>query len=172
MGFGEAIRTCFRKYAVFRGRARRSEYWYFYLFTILAGLVASLLDAIIEGATGTAEAFRSSGPLSAILNLALLLPSLAVTVRRLHDTNRSGWLLLGFFGYVIVALIAFVATMGASPTLGGASRPPVIIAAVVLGLGGFGYAIFLFVCMVLNGTAGENDYGSDPKGPDIEAVFS
>jgi uncharacterized membrane protein YhaH (DUF805 family) len=174
MGFGEAIRTCFRKYVTFSGRARRSEYWYFYLFTVLVDIVAVILDAIVEGATGNAarETFRSSGPFETIVNLALLLPSLAVTVRRLHDTNRSGWLLLGFAGYVIVAIIAFLAMMGASLVADGRSSPGAIAVAVVLMLGGFAYGIFLFVCMLLNGNQGENSYGPDPKGPDIEGVFS
>jgi uncharacterized membrane protein YhaH (DUF805 family) len=162
MGFGEAIRVCFGKYVDFSGRARRSEYWYFYLFCFLAGLVASVLDRIIVGSTGVS----SLRPISAMLNLAFLLPSLAVTVRRLHDTNRSGWLLLGAFGYIIVAAIVYFAILA---TLRGASGA--LMLAVVLGLGALAYGIFLLVCMVQNGTAGQNAYGPDPKGPDV-AVFS
>ena len=176
MGFGEAIRTCFRKYVVFQGRARRSEYWYFYLFSILAGFAAGILDAIVEGVSGTSGSlgFRNSGPFAAVLNLALFLPSIAVTVRRLHDTNRSGWLLLGFVGYVIVAIIVFIAVLSATKGGAGAApgaNGPSIVAAVVLALGGLGYAIFLFICMVQNGTVGQNGYGPDPKAPDVE-VFS
>lgn len=162
MGFGEAIRVCFSKYVDFTGRARRSEYWYFYLFCFLAGLVASVLDRLFAGGT-IASNFR---PISTILNLAFLLPSLAVTVRRLHDTNRSGWLLLGAFGYLVVALIVYFAMLA---TLRGASGA--LTLAVVLGLGALAYGIFLLVCMVQNGTAGQNAYGPDPKGPDV-AVFS
>ena len=105
MGFGEAIRTCLRKYAVFHGRARRSEYWYYYLFSILAGMVAAILDQFVPG-TG----FRNNGPFSAVLNLALLLLSLAVTVRRLHDVDMSGrFVLIQFIpliGWIIILVFA------------------------------------------------------------------
>src|SRR5690348_1861656 len=92
MGFGEAIATCFRKFVTFSGRARRSEYWYFYLFCALGGFGAGILDGFIGGAAQTAS---RTGPVAAVFQLAVLLPSLSVQVRRLHDTNRSGWLLLG-----------------------------------------------------------------------------
>lgn len=82
-----AVRTCFSKYVDFSGRARRSEYWYFFLFSLLANLVVSLLDNIL----GTDYDTGSGGLLSTVLSLALFLPSLAVGARRLHDTGRSGW---------------------------------------------------------------------------------
>jgi uncharacterized membrane protein YhaH (DUF805 family) len=98
MGFGEAIRTCFSKYVTFSGRARRPEYWYWVLFGVLVGIAAGILDfAVFSGSKGV------FGPLS---SLALLLPGIAVTVRRLHDIDRSGWwmliLLLPFIGAVVV----------------------------------------------------------------------
>jgi uncharacterized membrane protein YhaH (DUF805 family) len=171
MGFGEAISTCFRKYATFSGRARRSEYWYFYLFSILAGFAAGILDAVFVGATGMGETFRTtSGPFAAIVNLALLLPSLAVTVRRMHDTGRSGWLILGFIGYIIVGVVAFIAVAGVSLN-GSEPNGAAIAVGAVLALGGLAFAIFLFVLMVLNGHHGDNKYGPDPKGPNVE-VFS
>ena len=98
MGFGEAVRTCFSKYVTFSGRARRPEYWYWVLFGVLVAIVAGILDAVIFGA--------NSGVFSGLSSLALLLPNLAVTVRRLHDTDRSGWwmliLLLPFVGAVVL----------------------------------------------------------------------
>jgi uncharacterized membrane protein YhaH (DUF805 family) len=78
MTFGESISTCFTKYAAFTGRASRSEYWWWFLFTFLA-----------SAATGIV-----SESLSALFSLGVLLPSLAVGARRLHDTDRSGWFLL------------------------------------------------------------------------------
>lgn len=176
MGFGEAIRTCFRKYVVFSGRARRSEYWYFYLFTVLGGLIAGVLDAILEGAMGATETFRNtSGPFSAILNLAVLLPTIAVTVRRLHDTNHSGWLFGGFILYWVV-VIAGAVLAGVAGAYGGAggsgpANMPALIGVIGLALIGVAYAIYLFVLMVWNGNAGANKYGDDPKGPNVE-VFS
>ena len=89
MNFGEAIKACFQKYAVFSGRARRSEYWYFYLFTFLVILV---LDCI-----------PSFDALSSIFGLAIIIPSLAVTVRRFHDIGKSGWNYLFF----VIPLLVF-----------------------------------------------------------------
>jgi enoyl-CoA hydratase/carnithine racemase len=90
MGFGTAIATCLGKYVDFQGRARRSEYWWWVLFTIILGIVAGILDGIIDpGVPGQIHA----GYIGSIMNLAVFLPSLAVAARRLHDTNRSAfWL--------------------------------------------------------------------------------
>ena len=91
MDFMTAVRTCFSKYVDFSGRARRSEYWYFALFTFLVNIVTTVLDNIL----GTDyDGTTSGGLISTVVSLALLLPSLAVGVRRLHDTGRSGWWIL------------------------------------------------------------------------------
>ena len=91
MDFMTAVRTCFSKYVDFSGRARRSEYWYFALFTFLVNIVTTVLDNIV----GTDyDGTTSGGLISTVVSLALLLPSLAVGVRRLHDTGRSGWWIL------------------------------------------------------------------------------
>ena len=79
-----------KKYAVFSGRARRKEYWYFVLFNIIISIVLVMID----GMTGSFSAEGGLGLLSGIYTLAVLIPSVAVSVRRLHDTNRSGWWLL------------------------------------------------------------------------------
>jgi len=79
-----------KKYAVFSGRARRKEYWYFSLFNLLITIVL----AVIDGMTGTLIAEANIGLLGGIYALAILIPLLAVSVRRLHDTDRSGWWLL------------------------------------------------------------------------------
>ena len=85
-----------KKYAVFSGRARRAEYWYFYLFNFLIGFVLALI---------------SEGILAGIYSLGTLIPGLAVSVRRLHDTNRSGWwLLIGLIPFIgNIILIYFLA---------------------------------------------------------------
>ncbi|WP_341907464.1 DUF805 domain-containing protein [Polaromonas sp. YR568] len=75
MNFGQAISTCLSKYAGFTGRASRSEFWWFFLFQILVSIAAAMLGDIVSG----------------LVNLALLLPALAVGTRRLHDIGRSGW---------------------------------------------------------------------------------
>jgi uncharacterized membrane protein YhaH (DUF805 family) len=78
--------TVLKKYAVFSGRASRAEYWYFILFNTIIAFVLGL----ITGSTGTSEAAF----IPMIYNLALLVPSIAVGVRRMHDVNKSGWFLL------------------------------------------------------------------------------
>jgi uncharacterized membrane protein YhaH (DUF805 family) len=75
MTFAESIKTCFGKYADFNGRATKSEFWWWVLFVFLATVAANVL----------------SEKLGALVSLGTLLPYLAVTARRLHDTNRSGW---------------------------------------------------------------------------------
>jgi uncharacterized membrane protein YhaH (DUF805 family) len=86
-----------RQYATFRGRARRREYWMYLLVYLGIYLLLMLVDAL----TGTFEMESESGLLSGLFMLGTLLPSIAVAVRRLHDTDRSGWwLLLGLIPLV------------------------------------------------------------------------
>ena len=73
-----------KKYADFSGRARRTEYWLFILFNTIIAMVLSVIDYVLE----------SPGIIGLIFALAILIPSIAVAARRLHDTNRSGWWLL------------------------------------------------------------------------------
>jgi uncharacterized membrane protein YhaH (DUF805 family) len=87
MGFGEAVQSCLRQYVGFSGRARRSEYWWFFLFVVIVSVVASVLDALL----GTVSDDTNLGLIGTIVGLALVLPTIAVSVRRLHDTSRSGW---------------------------------------------------------------------------------
>jgi len=93
-----------RKYAVFNGRARRSEYWWFVLFNIIISLALGAID----GVTGTFSQAAGLGLLGGLYTLAVLLPSLAVTVRRLHDTGRSGWWFLIMFVPLIGAIVLLV----------------------------------------------------------------
>ena len=79
-----------KKYAVFEGRARRKEYWFFVLFYLIFAFVLGFID----GLAGTVQAQTDIGLFGTIFGFALLLPSLAVAVRRLHDTGRSGWWVL------------------------------------------------------------------------------
>ncbi len=82
MGFTEAIVTCLKKYATFKGRATRAEFWWFFFFCLL-GLVSICLTSSIIG--------NFAFTLSSFFFLAIVLPLLAVTIRRLHDTNHTGW---------------------------------------------------------------------------------
>ena len=93
MGFQEAVRVCFAKYFDFEGEASRPEFWWFFLFIGVVNLALAVV----------------SNKLSGVFSLAVLLPFLAVAVRRLHDTNRSGWwLLIGFLPLVGQAILAFL----------------------------------------------------------------
>ena len=105
-----------KKYADFNGRARRTEYWLFVLFSMVIAMVLGVVDYVL----GT------PGIIGLIFALAILIPSIAVGVRRLHDTDRSGWWLL----------IAFIPIIG---------------------------TIALLIFLLLNGTPGDNRFGSNPK---------
>lgn len=86
-----------KQYAVFKGRARRKEYWFFALFNLIVSVVLTVVDYM----TGSLDPELGVGLLSGIYSLAILIPSLAVTVRRLHDTDRTGW-------WVLIAFIPFI----------------------------------------------------------------
>lgn len=93
-----------KKYAVFSGRARRKEYWFFVLFNIIISIVL----AVIDGVTGSFSPEAGMGLLGGIYTLAVLIPGIAVSVRRLHDTERSGWWLLISLVPLIGAIVLLV----------------------------------------------------------------
>jgi uncharacterized membrane protein YhaH (DUF805 family) len=89
-----------KKYAVFSGRSRRMEYWYFVLFNLVVYIVFSLIDALL----GTFNVVQGVGLLSGLYALAVLIPTLAVHVRRLHDIDRTGW-------WILISLIPLIGTI-------------------------------------------------------------
>lgn len=101
-----------RKYAVFEGRARRKEYWMFCLFNIIASCAFLTLDVM----TGMFNRAVGMGVFSALYSLAVIVPSLAVSVRRLHDTDRSGWwLLIGLVPCLGAIVLIVYAVQGGTP---------------------------------------------------------
>jgi uncharacterized membrane protein YhaH (DUF805 family) len=121
MEFTEAVRSVYSKYATFSGRSCRSEYWWWALFSIIASIGIGALESALglgQGSVmhggGGMEASYSGGPLSIIWSLANLIPAIAVGVRRLHDTDRSGWwLLIGVIPLIgAIVLIVWFATKG------------------------------------------------------------
>ncbi len=143
MNFMQAVQSVYRNYVTFNGRAMRSEYWWFILFSI----IVSILIAVIEAGLGLGQGMMtrgdgmfsvnySGGIISNIWALGNFLPALAVGVRRLHDTDRSGWWLL----------IAFIPLIG---------------------------AIVLLVFFCSRGTSGPNRFGRDPlRAIDAGETFS
>ncbi|MBB4039546.1 uncharacterized membrane protein YhaH (DUF805 family) [Microvirga flocculans] len=105
MNFGQAVRTCLNNYANFSGRAQRSEYWYFFLFIVIANIATSILDAVL---------FDETPVFYLVATLALLVPSISAGVRRLHDLEKSGWwLLIGFIPLIgAIILIVFFCQRG------------------------------------------------------------
>lgn len=93
-----------KKYAEFNGRARRQEYWFFLLFNILISAFLATIDYF----TGTFNFETGVGLLSGIYSLGVLIPGISVTVRRLHDTDRSGWWLLISLIPVIGGIVLFI----------------------------------------------------------------
>lgn len=149
MGFGEAVSTCFGKYADFQGRARRSEYWFFALFNALAligvAIIGAVLGALIAAGTdgkGGEVILGAIVILVVLYWLGMLLPTLAVAVRRFHDLGVTGWMVLVFAVGGMIPFVGFLASIGQ----------------------------LVWFCM--RGTEGENNYGPDPYGPDVTAVFS
>ncbi len=152
--FGEAVKACFKKYATFKGRARRSEYWWFWVVKMIPSCLLSALtnwkmgvatslqaqayeaafdqtkyDALMKQAESCDAIFFPCAIILGIVMLALLLPSLAVAVRRLHDIGKSGKIILLF----LIPLVNFV------------------------------IAILLFVWALKDSDPKENQYGPSPK---------
>lgn len=165
-----------RRYFDFNGRSRRKEFWLWFLFIILMIVVLSILDTVL-GLGGSGQFGRNAIPagtvgfgarttggiLTGIFSLAILIPNIAVAVRRLHDTNRRGWwLLLPVIPYVIgfTFFIGGLFTRGSSALDGGT----VVALGSIFLLAGFIAAIVLLVFYCLEGTRGVNRFGPDPKG--------
>ena len=153
MSFGEAIKSVFSKYATFSGRARRSEFWYFYLFYILIAFGLSFLSILIPIAKY----------LYILFGLGVFLPYTAVTVRRLHDIGKSGWFLLIFMVVIfLISMLMFLIIDIIAPTNESSSMTVFIVYSlfvfIVLAL-----AIWLIVWLCKDSQPGENKWGPNPK---------
>jgi len=112
MGFGHAVSTCFSKYATFSGRASRSEFWWWVFFVVIVSFITQFLDGLIGttysfgDAANTGALTAQVGWISSLFSLLVLLPGISVAVRRLHDTDKSGWWwwlgLLCFIGWIVL----------------------------------------------------------------------
>jgi uncharacterized membrane protein YhaH (DUF805 family) len=129
MGFGQAVRTCFGKYADFSGRATRPEFWWFFLFSTLVSLVATIPFYVLIGLLAASENGAGTGVLTVLiivwtiivvlLSIGLIIPLLAVGARRLHDYGQTAWLLLLYFipcgNIALIVLWALDGTPGDNP---------------------------------------------------------
>jgi uncharacterized membrane protein YhaH (DUF805 family) len=181
-----------RRYAEFSGRSRRMEYWMFVLLTLLVNFAfIALMMAVGGGAMFAASSGSDPNPIgvmaaggafgvvylvSLIFGLAMFIPSVAVGVRRLHDTNRSGWWLLApVLPYVLMLILGFgmLGSMGSgTPSSGIVGGVGIMVMICSLASMVFGVMVFVFMC--LDGTRGPNRFGPDPKDPggDLQSVFS
>jgi uncharacterized membrane protein YhaH (DUF805 family) len=103
MGFKQAIRAGFQKYIDFDTRSSRSEYWFWFLFVFLVSLTLTIIEASLFGFSA-----NSYAPLSALFGLITFIPGISTAVRRLHDTNKSGWWLLIILIPLIGAIVFIV----------------------------------------------------------------
>jgi uncharacterized membrane protein YhaH (DUF805 family) len=106
--FGQAVKSCFNQYCGFKGRASRAEFWWFALFTAIVGFVLGFVDGLLF--TLTENAFFALLGFSGLFQLGVFLPSLAVTARRLHDTDKSGWWMLLYLT-IIGGIVVFIFTL-------------------------------------------------------------
>lgn len=162
MGFGEAIRTCFSKYFTFAGRAQRSEYWFFYLFTTLVSIVLAIVDAIIGLAI---QAWADIGVFGSLFSLAVFFPTIAAACRRLHDTNRSGWWQILPIAGLLLMIPGFIGL-----ATGGEAFGVIFIVLSILAI--IGLAILLIVWLATDSDKGPNRFGASPKYDQIEETFS
>lgn len=155
MGFIEAVSTCFKKYATFKGRARRAEYWYFSLFISLLGIFIWFLS-YLSWITPTV-----ANVLSIVICAATIIPSWAVTVRRFHDINKSGW-------YLSWIIIPFLYSILILPTLSGTWPEFENFILFILGGCYFIGVIIIIVFSITKSSEGDNQYGPSPLYKDID----
>lgn len=148
MTIGESVETCFKKYAVFKGRASRSEFWYFFLFNTIVSLVTTLVFLLLIFLLGEERWMILPSLLLMIYNFVIILPSSAVYVRRLHDVGVSGW---WYLVYVVLSV------------LGGVCQICNISIASVLMFITILMGIFMFIFTLMKGGKGENKYGPMPE---------
>lgn len=143
VSFPEAVKMFFSRYVDFQGRSRRSEYWWVALFNFLVFAVLGGLAFALGGNFETGDMNPIGMLFFAVLGLyglAIIIPSIALYVRRLHDINQTGWIYLGLIVASMIPVIGLIASI----------------------------ATIVIAC--IPGTAGPNKYGPDPKNPGLGAA--
>lgn len=157
-----AKRPILEKYADFTGRAPRAEFWWYVLALVVAGIIVAIVESILNLSH---MIFYVFGPLSLLFRLATIVPTLAVSARRLHDTNRSGWWVLLPLIPELLMLVMAAMTAGAvaagggiGAAIGGAALTGLIGLVALVG------AIVLIVFCAMPSQPGDNQYGPNPYG--------
>jgi len=155
------IKLASTRYFDFAGRSRRREYWGFVLCWFVLAILLRWIDHVAGLEYAAVGAVRDQGGrLSGFFLLATLIPGLAIAVRRLHDSNRSGWWVVLPFAPILFWMIAILGGFNA-PLLFGVVMVAIVVAPFVL---------LVFLC--LGGTPGPNRFGADPRGiEDVAEVF-
>ena len=188
MTLPQTARQCLRKYANFSGRATRAEFWWWYLAMSLVLMGLAIIDGIINMAF-LALSIGIIIPLSLLVGVAIVLPFLTVTSRRLHDIGRSGWWQVAWYAIDIVASLVFLVawvfvfilllggtTNGSNEvegSNGGTSLPvwvPLLAAALVSSGTIIAVYVWALLWLVRPGQPGPNRFGSDPRAWDDEDV--
>jgi uncharacterized membrane protein YhaH (DUF805 family) len=149
MNFNEAVKSVFSKYAVFKGRARRSEYWWFMLFTILAALLLGIFPKMVGD----------------LFSIATFIPGLTVMVRRLHDIGKSGWhALLFYIPFIVFMIFTYTYLSKLDPddiynTMPGDFRAVFIISSILTSIA----SIYMLVLLCTDSQPRDNEYGPNPK---------
>lgn len=152
-----------RHYVDFQGRAPRAEYWWYTLAVTIVGIAVGIVDAKLSH-----PVVGRYGPLGLTFTVVLIVPGLAVSVRRIHDSNRTGWwCVMKASGYAYA--VGGAALVRQIPSLS-----PLMLGIVITGFGVWiCLGIIFFVFLLAQGDQRSNDYGPDPYGPsDLEEVFA
>ena len=160
-----------KKYATFTGRSQRKEYWMFVLFYLIFYIAAIILDSV----TGLTSSPGKSGIITSLFSLAMLVPSLAVTVRRFHDIGKSGWWVVAFMiAYIIIGAAVFISILSAVLGMGLSADDidtatamqavkPMLWAFLLMFVVGIVQLYFL----VKDSQPGANKWGPNPKEPEV-----
>ena len=156
MNFVQSIKTCLRKYADFKGRAMRSEFWWFQLLIIILSIIAMTIDHLVLGYTLD----NAMTPLVVIFAVGFVVPSASVAARRLHDIGWSGWVQLPMFLTYLSYLDVWFPDFSLS-----------LIGTTLISVGML-FWIILLIILIKDSQPKTNKYGPNPKAPEMGEVFS
>lgn len=154
--FLDAVRLGFKNYFRFSGRAQRAEYWWFYLFTLIATAALTVIDVVLFGIENPSENFS---PAADIFSILVIIPTLALGWRRMHDINRSGW-------WSLLPILPAIWMAVAALTLFTSDEELTIVGviAIIIGIIGIIAAIiYVIVLLATDSDRTQNRYGPSPK---------